>query len=455
MSKHIAPPRSTYGEENNHVIRPQYRSKNQGATDSANSQSQPRLALGQLPTEQNRPILVENNRLKNNENKIPVYVEPHPKESQSQDHDSDDTEDSIEFEELEDDFGELDQDLLDSDQQPQSLHSTDSEVEESIRSFTQHRHTLQSSTTGDTTTTAPTANSGSVVPLLPVWDSRIHHELTYVNSKFQRDSPDEDDEDTYDVTMVAEYAPDIFRYMRQLEARLSPNPRYMDSQNELEWHMRRTLVDWLVQVHSRFNLLPETLFLTVNYIDRFLSKRTVSASRFQLVGLVALFIAAKYEEINCPSIQEVASLINNAYSIDDLLRAEKFMIDILEFEMGWPGPMSFLRRTSKADDYDFDTRTLAKYFLEITIMDSKLVASPPSWLAAGAHYLARRLLNRGSWTDAHIFYSGYTEEQLTPLADMMVQMCRHPLRHHRTIFEKYSERRYKRSAEFVQEWMQK
>lgn len=55
-------------------------------------------------------------------------------------------------------------------------------------------------------------------------------------------------------------------------------------------------------------------------------------------------------------------MADNAYSIDEFLKAERFMIDVLEFDMGWPGPMSFLRRTSKADDYDYETRTLAKYF---------------------------------------------------------------------------------------------
>lgn len=214
---------------------------------------------------------------------------------------------------------------------------------------------------------------------------------------------DENDEDTYDTTMVAEYSPEIFNYLHELENKFTPDPNYMDFQDDLKWEMRAVLIDWVVQVHARFNLFSETLYLTVNYIDRFLSKRRVSLSRFQLVGAVALFIAAKYEEINCPTVQEIAYMADNAYSIDEFLKAERFMIDVLEFDLGWPGPMSFLRRISKADDYDYETRTLAKYFLEITIMDSKFVASPPSWLAAGAHYISRILLGRGEWTELHVF----------------------------------------------------
>lgn len=290
-------------------------------------------------------------------------------------------------------------------------------------------------------------------PQEPKWNRQIFNELQYVMHKHSRATLDENDEDTFDVTMVAEYAPEIFNYLHELEHRLAPDANYMDNQDELKWEMRLVLIDWIVQVHQRFNLLPETLFLTVNYVDRFLSRRRVSLSRFQLVGAVALFIAAKYEEINCPTVQEVAYMADNAYSIEDFLKAELFMIDVLEFDMGWPGPMSFLRRTSKADDYDYETRTLAKYFLEITITDSRFVASQPSWLAAGAHYLLRKMLNKGHWTELHVFYSGYTEEQLKPLARIYMEICLRAELHHKAIYEKYQERRYRRSSLFVQDFL--
>lgn len=161
--------------------------------------------------------------------------------------------------------------------------------------------------------------------------------------------------------------------------------------------MRAVLMDWIVQVHHRFNLLPETLYLCVNYIDRFLSCKVVSLGKLQLVGATAIFIAAKYEEIDCPSVQEIVYMVDGGYTSDEILKAERFMLSMLQFELGWPGPMSFLRRISKADDYDLETRTLAKYFLEITIMDERFVGSPPSFVAAGAHCLARMMLKKGIW----------------------------------------------------------
>lgn len=194
-----------------------------------------------------------------------------------------------------------------------------------------------------------------------------------------------------------------------------PSAHYMDIQTEIQWSMRSVLMDWVIQVHCRFGLLPETLFLTVNYIDRFLSYKIVSLGKLQLVGATAIFVAAKYEEINCPSVQEVVYMVDGGYSIDEILKAERFMLSMLGFELGWPGPMSFLRRISKADDYDLETRTLAKYFLEVTIMDERFVSTPPSALAAGAHCLSRLMLKKGEWASstAPTFSPEFTEYLLT------------------------------------------
>lgn len=181
-----------------------------------------------------------------------------------------------------------------------------------------------------------------------------------------------------------------------------PNAHYMDIQTEIQWSMRSVLMDWVIQVHCRFGLLPETLFLTVNYIDRFLSYKIVSLGKLQLVGATAIFVAAKYEEINCPSVQEIVYMVDGGYSIDEILKAERFMLSMLNFELGWPGPMSFLRRISKADDYDLESRTLSKYFLEVTLMDERFVASPPSYIAAGAHCLSRLILEKGDWVSSFL-----------------------------------------------------
>lgn len=176
-----------------------------------------------------------------------------------------------------------------------------------------------------------------------------------------------------------------------------PDADYMENQAELQWPMRSILIDWLIQVHDRLLLLPETLFLCVNYIDRFLSCKAISLGKLQLVGAAAIFIAAKYEDINHPLVGEIVDMVDGGYTVDEILKAERFMLNMLQFELGWPGPMIFLRRISKADNYDLETRTLAKYFLEVTIMNDRFVGTPPSFIAAAAYYFAHIILKRPDW----------------------------------------------------------
>ncbi|GKZ17911.1 hypothetical protein AbraIFM66951_006930 [Aspergillus brasiliensis] len=303
---------------------------------------------------------------------------------------------------------------------------------------------------GDNTT------GGATTVLFPKFTQQVRRELALAEQVVEATRTEEDIEDEwYDTSMVAEYSEEIFEYMREQEIKMLPNAHYMDNQAEIQWSMRSVLMDWVVQVHYRFSLLPETLFLCVNYIDRFLSCKIVSLGKLQLVGATAIFIAAKYEEINCPSVQEIVYMVDGGYKMDEILKAERFMLSMLQFELGWPGPMSFLRRISKADDYDLETRTLAKYFLEITVMDERFVGSPASFVAAGAHCLARLMLRKGTWTPAHAHYAGYTYTQLLPLISLMVECCENPRKHHGSIYEKFSDKRYKRASLFVENEMRK
>jgi hypothetical protein len=106
------------------------------------------------------------------------------------------------------------------------------------------------------------------------------------------------------------------------------NPNYMDLQTEIEWPMRATLIDWLLQVHMRYHMLPETLWITINIVDRFLSSRIVSLVKLQLVGITAMFVAAKYEEIMAPSVDEFVYMTENNYSREEILKGERILLQV-------------------------------------------------------------------------------------------------------------------------------
>lgn len=176
-----------------------------------------------------------------------------------------------------------------------------------------------------------------------------------------------------------------------------PNPRYMDHQSEIEWSMRTTLIDWLLQVHARYHMLPETLWIAINIVDRFLSNRVVSLLKFQLVGVTAMFVAAKYEEIMAPSVDEFVYMTEGGYSREEILKGERIILQSLEFNIStYCSPYSWVRRISKADDYDIQTRTLSKFLMEVTLLDHRFLRAKPSMIAAIGMYLARRMLG-GDW----------------------------------------------------------
>lgn len=220
-------------------------------------------------------------------------------------------------------------------------------------------------------------------------------------------------EDLDDPLMVAEYANDIFEYLRDLECKSVPNPQYMSHQDDLEWKTRGILIDWLVEVHTRFHLLPETLFLAVNIVDRFLSEKVVQLDRLQLVGITAMFIASKYEEVLSPHIANFRHIADDGFTEAEILSAERFVLATLKYDLSYPNPMNFLRRISKADNYDIQSRTIGKYLMEISLLDHRLMAYRPSHIAAAAMYLARLILDRGEWVSP--MFLGYYGQFLTNL----------------------------------------
>lgn len=252
---------------------------------------------------------------------------------------------------------------------------------------------------------------------------------------------DLDAEDIDDPLMVAEYVHEIFDYLKELEVATLPNAKYMDDQKDLEWKMRGILVDWLIEVHNRFHLLPETLFLAVNIIDRFLSRKMVRLDRLQLIGVTGMFIASKYEEVLSPHVASFRHVADDGFTEQEILAAERWVLASLDYDLSYPNPMNFLRRISKADNYDIHTRTLGKYLMEISLLDHRFMNFLPSHIAAAAMYLARMVLERGEWDATLAHYAGYTEQEIQPLFKLMVDYLARPVTHE-AFFKKYASKKF-------------
>ncbi|OWB55604.1 hypothetical protein B5S28_g1478 [[Candida] boidinii] len=274
--------------------------------------------------------------------------------------------------------------------------------------------------------------------------------------KKQRIDWDDLDADDYDdPLMVSEYVVEIFEYLHELELKTLPDPNYLHWQRNLRPRMRSILVDWMVEVHLKFRLLPETLFLAINIMDRFMSKESVQVDRLQLLATGSLFIAAKYEEVYSPSVKNYAYVTDGGFTEEEILNAENFILEILNFNMSYPNPMNFLRRISKADDYDVQSRTIGKYLLEISIIDHKFIGFLPSLCAAASMYISRKMLGKFEWSPNLIHYSGgYKESDLKEVCEMIMEYLVSPIVHEE-FFKKYASRKFMKVSMLARQWARK
>jgi cyclin B len=183
--------------------------------------------------------------------------------------------------------------------------------------------------------------------------------------------------------------------------------------------MRAILVDWLVDVHAKFKLLTETLFLTINLIDRYLSFKQITRAKLQLVGVAALLITTKYEEIYPPNLKDFVYITDNAYTKEEILEMESDILCVLDFNLQQTSPYRFLERYTKVMKCDSVAFYLSQYLLELGLLDSKMAKFLPSEQAAAAVLYAERKLKRTSSSSAFLAewqkmekHSGYSLDQL-------------------------------------------
>lgn len=152
--------------------------------------------------------------------------------------------------------------------------------------------------------------------------------------------------------------------------------------------MRAILIDWLIEVHLKFKLLPETLFLTINMIDRFLEKQSIPRTKLQLVGVTSMLIASKYEEIYAPEVRDFVYITDKAYSKEEILKMECQILTTLDFNVTAPSSFRFLERYAKIVNADTPLFNLARYLIELPLIEYRMLKYCPSNLAASAIYLA-------------------------------------------------------------------
>ncbi|XP_020080982.1 cyclin-B1-1-like isoform X3 [Ananas comosus] len=196
---------------------------------------------------------------------------------------------------------------------------------------------------------------------------------------------------------------------------------YIDSQVEIDAKMGAILADWIIEVHHKFELMPKTLYLTFYVIDRYLSMEMVPRRELQLVGVGAMLIACKYEEIWAPEVNDFICISDSAYTREQILGMEKTILNKLEWNLTVLTPYVFLVRFLKAAASDKDMQHMVFFFAELGLVQYPMIMYRPSMVAASAVYAARCTLKKSPfWTKTLKRHTGFSEQQLLDCSKILV-----------------------------------
>lgn len=306
---------------------------------------------------------------------------------------------------------------------------------------------VEASQTSTTSTDTPVTQVQNFLQATTLHDLSLYSEETLSSEEPSQSTSSEqssvqlwrdiDQAEAKDPLYSSEYAPDIYAYMRRREEHFTVEP-YMANQSDIHGNMRTILVDWLIEVQENFELFHETLYLAVKLVDLYLSKKDVKREYLQLVGATSMLISAKFEELSPPLVDDFLYLCDDAYTHDELLKMERGILKTIGYDINIPVAYRFLRRLAKAADADMETHTLARYISESTLQDYQFVGERPSMVAAASMYLTLRMKKLGGWTPTLQHYSGYSVEEMLPLADRLNKLIQTPLGNTCTVRSKYS-----------------
>jgi cyclin B len=187
------------------------------------------------------------------------------------------------------------------------------------------------------------------------------------------------------------------------EKDISAMPVYEEikSQKEINLQMRSILVDWIIDVHYKFGFTDETLFMSILIIDRYISIRHISRIRFQLLGITAMMLACKHEEINIPKVEDFIYITDNAYTKTEVIDMENDILNAFNYELLYPSPIKFFEILSLKFNFNKLQYLMGKYLMESFLVDLKWINYKPSVISCACIYIVLKFYKMPNYQDAY------------------------------------------------------
>jgi len=240
-----------------------------------------------------------------------------------------------------------------------------------------------------------------------------------------------------------EFSFGIFEYMKWREEKFEVAPYFDKStenyQTDFKENDRRTLIDWMVEFQEIQETSHESLYLAVRLCDYFFGKRKVPRNKLQLYAFVGFLLATKFEERWPPTFEDMIYLSEDAYSKEDFIKAELLMLQVVDFDINMPISYRYLRRYAKCIGMDMKSLTVARFYLELTLMEYEYVFEKQSNLAIACLWVAlstlgydstkRKVVNppkhfKKYWSDTLAYYGGVQEWDILNLVVRITKTVR-------------------------------
>ena len=196
---------------------------------------------------------------------------------------------------------------------------------------------------------------------------------------------------------------------------INPMPDYekIISQKDINSKMRSILIDWIIDVHYNFGLTDETLFMTILIIDRYISSKQISKLRFQLLGITAMLLSCKHEEIILPKIEDFIYLTDHAYKKQDVIDMENNILDTFNFDLIFPSAIKFYEYLALNFGFDRKKFLIGKYLMESFMVDLNWVKYRASVIACSCVYIVMKYYKMENYRESYDkkFYNFNTKKE--------------------------------------------
>lgn len=192
--------------------------------------------------------------------------------------------------------------------------------------------------------------------------------------------------------LVKDYTNRITQFLLLKDPQNKIFRNFIYKQKEITANMRSKLIDWLVDVSLKFNIMDETLFAAVWYLDKYLGNGPqIKKQNFQLIGISCLMIASKFEEVYPPSLLDFVKVCDGAYTIEDIKDCEADIMIQLKFNLAFHSSLLFYKTTCEELEIKGKPFYYGEYLLTNGLLDETISEYSQNVLSEGVCFLLNKM----------------------------------------------------------------